>query len=203
MFQSVHPGGPLWNDDLYKSEVGHFSFLTPRLLSWALLLSPLVNQLPLLPNQISDHLIFLVAIHCGGFVLQCRLAFYCAPTTYSFHVAKITFVISALKGEALRWAHSYLTTHKIGTLTFSQFESFLLVFNHPRQQEEAAERLLTLRQGNSSVAEHALRFRTTAATFLLGSTQHLKNGVLTHHPLNLYLCRLVALALDQRRDGKE
>lgn len=110
MLQSVHPGGPLWNDDFHKSEVGHSPSLHPDSSAGHSCFSP-GKSTPTFPQPYirPSELFGGNPDHYGGFVLQCRLAFYCAPTTYSSDVAKITFVISALKREALRWAHSYLT----------------------------------------------------------------------------------------------
>uniref|UniRef100_A0A3Q3AGN7 DUF4939 domain-containing protein n=1 Tax=Kryptolebias marmoratus TaxID=37003 RepID=A0A3Q3AGN7_KRYMA len=44
---------------------------------------------------------------CGGFLLQCNLAFARSPSLFPSHVSKIIFLVAALKGRALHWAQSY------------------------------------------------------------------------------------------------
>lgn len=49
---------------------------------------------------------------CGGFLLQCNLAFSHTPYLFPTHAAKITYILSSLKGRAFRWAKLYsLHTH--------------------------------------------------------------------------------------------
>lgn len=92
----------------------------------------------------------------GGFILQCHLAFSRVPQTYASDAAKITFIISQLKREALRWVNAHLSSHSLNSLTFSDFlQDFSLVFDHPLQQEKVVKRLLNLQQGKKSMSEHA------------------------------------------------
>uniref|UniRef100_A0A3Q3FUQ0 ribonuclease H n=1 Tax=Kryptolebias marmoratus TaxID=37003 RepID=A0A3Q3FUQ0_KRYMA len=99
----------------------------------------------------------------GGFLLQCNLAFARSPSLFLTHAAKITYIVAALKGRALHWAQAFLGSHSKDTLDFSRFvQEFRHVFDHPLQQEEAAKRLLTLRQGCRSVADYLVDFRITA-----------------------------------------
>uniref|UniRef100_A0A3Q3FBG5 Ty3 transposon capsid-like protein domain-containing protein n=1 Tax=Kryptolebias marmoratus TaxID=37003 RepID=A0A3Q3FBG5_KRYMA len=82
---------------------------------------------------------------CGGFLLQCSLAFARSPSLFPSHVSKIIFLVAALKGRALHWAQAFLSTHPIETLLFDHFvQEFRQVCDHPLQQEEAAKRLLAL-----------------------------------------------------------
>uniref|UniRef100_A0A3Q3GRV2 DUF4939 domain-containing protein n=1 Tax=Kryptolebias marmoratus TaxID=37003 RepID=A0A3Q3GRV2_KRYMA len=79
---------------------------------------------------------------CGGFLLQCNLAFARSPSLFPTHAAKITFIVAALKGRALRWAQAFLSSHSIDTMDFLRFvQEFRRVFDHPLQQEEAAKRI--------------------------------------------------------------
>lgn len=108
---------------------------------------------------------------CGGFLLQCRLAFSRSPSLFPNHSAKITFLVNALKGRALRWSQAYLTSHSLDTLTSEQFiRDFSLVFDQPLHQEEAAQRLIALRQGNRSAADHSIDFRIAAEEAGWGET---------------------------------
>lgn len=44
----------------------------------------------------------------GGFLFQCELAFSQAPIRYISDAARITYIVSALKGEALQLAYAHL-----------------------------------------------------------------------------------------------
>uniref|UniRef100_A0A3Q3AJP0 Ty3 transposon capsid-like protein domain-containing protein n=1 Tax=Kryptolebias marmoratus TaxID=37003 RepID=A0A3Q3AJP0_KRYMA len=100
---------------------------------------------------------------CGGFLLQCNFAFARSPSLFVSHASKIIYIVSVLKGRALRWAQAFLNSHPIETLLSQRFiQEFLQVFDHPFQHEEAAKRLLNLRQGRRSVADFSVNFRITA-----------------------------------------
>lgn len=95
--------------------------------------------------------------HCGGFIPQCNLVFNRAPVTYSPDSARITYIISSLKGEVLRWTHAYLSSHLTESLTFQAFlKDFLRVFGYSLQEE--AKRLLSLHQGRMSMSEFSICF---------------------------------------------
>uniref|UniRef100_A0A3Q3ADG8 CCHC-type domain-containing protein n=1 Tax=Kryptolebias marmoratus TaxID=37003 RepID=A0A3Q3ADG8_KRYMA len=99
---------------------------------------------------------------CGGFLLQCNLAFARSPSLFPSHAAKVIFLVAALKGRALRWAQAFLSAYPIETLLFDRFvQEFRRVFDHPLQQEEAAKRLLALHQDNRTVADFSVDFRIT------------------------------------------
>lgn len=101
--------------------------------------------------------------NCGGFLLQCRLAITRSPSLFPDNFSKVTLVVNSLKGRALQWAHSFLQSHSLETLTYQCFvQEFRKVFEHPLQQEAAGKRLLSLRQGRKSVADHSISFRITA-----------------------------------------
>lgn len=58
---------------------------------------------------------------CGGLLLQCKLAFKRAHMLYSSDLAKVSHIIDQLKEDTLRWAHSYMGSHLLNSLTFSMF----------------------------------------------------------------------------------
>lgn len=73
-------------------------------------------------------------------MLQYELAFSRSPSLFPSSAAKIMFIISALKGSALRWAKAYLHSHTVATLSFQSFlQDFKQVSDHPLQKEEAAK----------------------------------------------------------------
>uniref|UniRef100_A0A3Q3AX25 DUF4939 domain-containing protein n=1 Tax=Kryptolebias marmoratus TaxID=37003 RepID=A0A3Q3AX25_KRYMA len=57
--------------------------------------------------------------HCKGFLLQCRLAFVYSSSLFPSNAARITYLVSALKGRALQWAQAFLSSHSLETLTLS------------------------------------------------------------------------------------
>lgn len=84
---------------------------------------------------------------CGRFVLHWQLSFKLMPQSYYSDVAKITYIISQLKGDTLHWARAYRSINPIESLSFStSFDKFIHVFEHPLQQVEAVKYLLTLGQ---------------------------------------------------------
>lgn len=116
-------------------------------------------------NQTYDPLNFfkviltIVEVFCFSVVL----AFSRSPSLFPSDSARITYIISALKGKALQWAQAFLSSHSVQTLTSQLFiQEFQKVFDHPLQQEEAAKRLLTLKQGWKSVSDHSIDFRILA-----------------------------------------
>lgn len=59
--------------------------------------------------------------HCSGFLLRCRLTFSRSPSLFPNHLTKIIILVTSLKGYALRWAHAFLQTHSLQTLTHQHF----------------------------------------------------------------------------------
>lgn len=54
----------------------------------------------------------------------------------------------------MQWAQGYLTSNPISHLPFDRLiEEFKLVFDQPHKEEEAARRLLSLKQCNRSVSD--------------------------------------------------
>lgn len=101
---------------------------------------------------------------CRGFLLQCTLIFDQKPHTYASDRSKVSYIIGLLTSRALTWAEAFLETTPLHTLSHQVFTTELLkVFDGPVRGREAAKRLMSLRQGNRSVAELSVEFRTLAA----------------------------------------
>uniref|UniRef100_A0A3B1K6C1 Ty3 transposon capsid-like protein domain-containing protein n=1 Tax=Astyanax mexicanus TaxID=7994 RepID=A0A3B1K6C1_ASTMX len=97
---------------------------------------------------------------CRGFLLQMSLFFANSPV--SVDAARISFFISRLTGKALDWATAIWPS--IEGCTYEHFlREFKLVFDHPHHGQSQGELLVQLRQGNRSVSDYALEFRTLAA----------------------------------------
>lgn len=100
----------------------------------------------------------------GAFLLKCSLAFTHSPRTFSSDAARLAYLIARLQGTALQWAEAYLTVHPLPTCSFDDFlAEFKKTFAHPVSEDRAEEKLLRLQQGDRSVAEFVIAFRTAAA----------------------------------------
>ncbi len=101
---------------------------------------------------------------CNGFILQCSLALEMQPHLYTTEKAKIAFIISLLTGRALQWAETIWTQAGTVTRSLDNFVAhFREVFGTPAGGSSAGEQLYNLRQGNMSINDYALKFRTLAA----------------------------------------
>ncbi|ROL48082.1 Retrotransposon-derived protein PEG10 [Anabarilius grahami] len=101
---------------------------------------------------------------CSGFLLQCELVLEMQPHLYPNDSAKIAFLISQLRGKALKWADSIWSQHGAITQSYSSFTShFREVFGKPISDSSAGEKLYNLKQGSMSIYDYALQFRTLAA----------------------------------------
>ncbi|ROL53801.1 Transposon Tf2-6 polyprotein [Anabarilius grahami] len=101
---------------------------------------------------------------CSGFLLQCELVLEMQPHLYPNDTAKIAFLISQLRGKALKWADSIWSQHGAITQSYSSFTShFREVFGKPISDSSAGEKLYNLKQGSMSIYDYALQFRTLAA----------------------------------------
>ena len=71
--------------------------------------------------------------------------------------------MSLLAEKAAAWAVALSHNNSPICFSFSSFsEEFLKVFDHPLRSKEASSRLLSLRQGENSVARHSIDFRILA-----------------------------------------
>ncbi len=101
---------------------------------------------------------------CNGFLLQCSLALEMQPHLYPMERAKIAFIISLLSGRALQWAETIWAQAGTVTQSLSSFVNHLReVFGTPVGDSLAGEQLYHLQQGNLSIHDYALKFRTLAA----------------------------------------
>ncbi len=101
---------------------------------------------------------------CNGFLLQCSLTLEMQPHLYPMERAKIAFIISLLSGRALQWAETIWAQAGTVTQSLSSFVNHLReVFGTPVGDSLAGEQLYHLQQGNLSIHDYALKFRTLAA----------------------------------------
>ena len=100
---------------------------------------------------------------CRQFLHQCNLVFDQQPLTYSSDQSRTAFVRSLLSERAAAWSVAISHSNSPICDSFQSFSAeFLRVFDHPLRSKEASSQLLSLRQGQNSVATHSIDFRILA-----------------------------------------
>lgn len=100
---------------------------------------------------------------CGQFLHQCKLVFDQQPLVKD-NGAKIAFIMSLLSNKASAWAVALVESSSPVCNSLGLFTAEMRkVFDHPLQSKEASSRLLSLRQGSSSVTSYSIDFRILAA----------------------------------------
>lgn len=101
---------------------------------------------------------------CRGFLTQCRLAFDLQPGAYPTDHSQVAYVLTLLTGRARAWATALYESNSPVCNTFQSLSAEMMkVFAPTISGRTAANKLLQLRQGNQSVADYAIQFRTLAA----------------------------------------
>ncbi|KAL0153251.1 hypothetical protein M9458_051426 [Cirrhinus mrigala] len=116
------------------------------------------------------------AAECSGFLLQVNLFIRMQPQQFTSENAKVAFLISLLTGKALQWAKAIWNSDNPIIHSYEQFTShFSEVFSTTTDQLSTSDQLFRLQQGNSTIHQYTLHFRTLAAasgwnkTALLGA----------------------------------
>lgn len=124
---------------------------------------------------------------CRGFLLQCTHIFALKPQSFGSDTTKVCFIIGLLRGRALAWAEAEDARRSWTTRSFEDFVvAFKAVFDLPDHLGNVSQRLLSLTQGSSSVADYSIEFRILAAEtgwdegalrsiFFRGLNEHLKD----------------------------
>ena len=100
---------------------------------------------------------------CGSFLTSCSLLFSLQPYTFATEEARVAYVISNLTGRALLWGTAEWERRTSACASFQAFsEELRKVFGLGAFRSDAARDLLSLRQGNQSVADFSIDFRTRA-----------------------------------------
>lgn len=101
---------------------------------------------------------------CREFLTQCQLTFELQPATYTSDRSKIAYVVTLLADKARAWATSIWQRQGPECSDFKKFmEEMLRVFDQSDISQDAAKKLMSIRQGKGSVADYAISFRTLAA----------------------------------------
>lgn len=141
-----------------------------------------------------------------GFVMQCELIFSHQPSQYFSPAARVAFIANLTTGDALNWAQAILSARPDLFNDYAAFLSeFRRVFDHPTAGQDVGARLMTLHQGNRTVAAYSTEFRTLAAgcgwndmglrsAFRQGLSEAIKDELIRERSATLD--ELVALAID-------
>ena len=147
---------------------------------------------------------------CRGFLAQCDLLFSHHTSRYPCDESKVAFVVSLLSGRALDWAVAVLKKTRTFYSNYRAFiTEFRLVFDHSPVGSDVGSRLLTICQGNRSVAEYAVEFRLLAAecnwdddalscAFRRGLNESVKDKILLDQPDSLAALISLCLFVDDR-----
>ena len=151
------------------------------------------------------------AATCRSFLSLCSLTFDLQPSSYPTERSRVAFIITNLTGRAREWATAEWDQQSVICHSVMDFSGALRrVFDHRTPGREAARELLTLRQGNSRVADYAIRFRTLAVdsqwrdpslsdAFLGGLSEEIKDQLA---PLDLPTDLEALVALATRIDNR-
>lgn len=102
---------------------------------------------------------------CCSFLIQCSLHFTHQLSAFPTEQSKVAFVLSLLSGPACEWEAAEWAQESPGCSSFEDFaEELTWTFDPTKPRKDAAFRLTHISQGNKSVAEYAVEFRTLAAS---------------------------------------
>ena len=145
-----------------------------------------------------------------GFIMQCELIFHHQPSQYYSPAARVAFVTSLTTGDALNWAEATLCARPALYDDYSAFVAeFRRVFDHPTAGQDVGARLMTLHQGNKTVAAYSTEFRTLAAgsgwndaglrsAFRQGLSEGIKDELVRDKPSTLDDLISLAIEVDER-----
>ncbi len=101
---------------------------------------------------------------CRSFLVKCSLYISLQPSSFPTEESKIAFVITLLSGRAARWGTTVWEQKLPCCTSFRSFsEEIRKVFDRAASGSEAARFLAELRQGDRSVTDFSIEFRTLAA----------------------------------------
>ena len=96
-----------------------------------------------------------------AFLTSCRVQFSLQPRTFATERARVGYVITHLTGRARLWGAAEFERRTPACATFEAFAAEMTkVFDLGSSSSEASRELLTMRQGNRTVADYSIDFRT-------------------------------------------
>ncbi len=101
---------------------------------------------------------------CRAFLTKCSLFFSLQPQTFTMEASKVALVLTLLSGKAALWGTAvWENCHPCCSSFRSLSQEMRRVFDRALVRREAARMLADLRQGERSVSDYSIQFRTLAA----------------------------------------
>ncbi len=148
---------------------------------------------------------------CGPFLTNCSLLFSLQPRTFASEQAKVAFTINHLTGRARLWGTAEWERQSPACSSFQRFADELRkVFGLAASRSETTRGLMGMRQGDRTVADYSIDFRTLAShsswnsealvdAFLHGLADYVKDELVSHNvPLTLDGVIELAIRIDLR-----
>lgn len=129
-----------------------------------------------------------------AFLSSCRIQFALQPRTFATEGAKVGYVITHLTGRARLWGAAEFDRQTPACASFNAFaEEMEKVFDLGSSSAEASQELMSIRQGNRTVADYSIDFRTLARrstwnmaaqtdAFLHSLAGYIKDELVSHEP---------------------
>ncbi|KAM9421437.1 uncharacterized protein ACWYII_021537 [Salvelinus alpinus] len=165
---------------------------------------PRVNNPPCYSGQPTE---------CRSFLTQCDIVFSLQPNTYSRERARIAYVISLLTGRAREWGTAIWEARAECSNVYQNFkEEMIRVFDRSVFGKEASRALASLCQGDRSITDYSIEFRTLAASsdwnepallarFLEGLHAEVKDEILSREvPSSVDSLIALAIRIERRVD---
>ncbi len=100
---------------------------------------------------------------CRAFLTRCAMHFSLQPRTFASESAKVAFVLTLLTGKAALWGTAVWERQDHCCTSFQTLaDEMKRVFDRASSGREAARILAELRQGERSVSDYSIEFRTLA-----------------------------------------
>ena len=101
---------------------------------------------------------------CRPFLTRCSMHFSLQPRTFEKEEAKVAFVLTLLTGRAALWGTAVWENRDQCCSSFQALSAEMRrVFDRAVEGKEAARVLTDLRQGDRSVSDYSIEFKTLAA----------------------------------------
>ena len=102
---------------------------------------------------------------CRSFLSTCSLVFELQPSSFPTERSKVAYVITLLSGRAREWATAVWDSNAPECQSFFQFSQAMRdTFDRSVSGPAATRQLFRIRQGQRSISDYAIEFRTLAAS---------------------------------------